>query len=72
VGGSSQSAIINVFQIAFGDNIAAIEGVSVLLIINLFFAGFSSLTVTSRIMFAIARDGGFPFSEFLSQVNKTT
>ena len=39
-----------------------------LLIINLFFAGISSLTVTSRIAFAMARDGAFPYSESLRVV----
>lgn len=40
-----------------------------LLIINLFFAGFSSLTVTSRIGFAIARDGGLPGSKYFYKIN---
>ena len=35
------------------------------LIINLFFAGISSLTVTSRIAFAMVRDGALPGSEQL-------
>ena len=63
--GSSSSAVINVFIISFSKNRGLINGLSILLIINLFFAGFSSMTVTSRIMFAIARDGGFPFSSYL-------
>ena len=40
-----------------------------LLVVNLFFAGFSSLTVTSRIGFAMARDGALPFGSVLSKVN---
>jgi amino acid transporter len=47
---------------------------TVMLIINVFFAGFSSMTVTTRIGFAMARDGGFPGSKFLykiSEKNKT-
>ena len=43
-----------------------------LVIVNLFFAGFSSLTVTSRIGFAMARDGAFPFSGFFRYVNPQT
>ena len=35
----------------------------------MFFAGFSSLTVTSRIAYAMARDGALPFSKFFSVVN---
>lgn len=44
-------------------------GLSVLLIINLFFAGFSSMTVTTRIGFAMARDGAIPFSKFWYKVS---
>lgn len=43
-----------------------------LLIVNMFFAGFSSMTVTSRIGFAMARDGAFPFSQTLYKVNSKT
>lgn len=43
-----------------------------MLMVNLFFAGFSSMTVTSRIGFAMARDGAFPFSEVLYKVNPKT
>ncbi len=43
-----------------------------LLIINMFFAGFSSMTVTSRIGFAMARDGAFPYSSYLYKVSNKT
>ena len=45
-----------------------------LLLINTFFAGFSSLTVTSRIGYAMARDLAFPYSKQLGYIhpnNKT-
>jgi amino acid transporter len=42
-----------------------------LLLVNVFCAGFSSMTVTSRIGFAMARDGAFPYSKFLHSVNKS-
>ncbi len=45
---------------------------TLLLLVNLFCAGFSSMTVTSRIGFAMARDKAFPFSHVLHRVNKTT
>jgi amino acid transporter len=73
-GGNSLSAI-EIFQNAFTSsdgttvNIAGALGLSVLLIINLFFAGFSSMTVTTRIGFAMARDGAFPFSHFWYKVS---
>ena len=43
-----------------------------MLMINIFFAGFSSMTVTSRIGFAMARDGGLPFSKFFYKLNPKT
>lgn len=43
---------------------------TVMLIINIFFAGFSSMTVTTRIGFAMARDGGFPGSKVLYKINE--
>jgi len=43
---------------------------SVLVLINLFFAGFSSMTVTTRIGFAMARDGAFPGSKFFYHVTE--
>ncbi len=45
---------------------------TILLLINIFFAGFSSMTVTSRIGFAMARDGAFPGSKILYKVNPKT
>lgn len=40
--------------------------------INIFLSGFSSMTVTSRIGYAIARDGGLPFSNYFSHLNPKT
>jgi amino acid transporter len=51
-------------------NYAGALGLTILLIINLFFAGFSSLTVTTRIGFAMARDGAFPASKFWYKVTE--
>ena len=55
-------------------NIHGALAMSVIVIINVFFAGFSSMTVTTRIGFAMARDGAFPWSNYLYKVsneNKT-
>ncbi|CAF1095656.1 unnamed protein product [Rotaria sordida] len=38
---------------------------TILLVVNVYFGGMSSITVTSRIGFAMARDGVFPFSSSL-------
>jgi amino acid transporter len=42
-----------------------------LLVVNLFFAGFASVTVTTRIMYAFSRDKGMFCSEVLSLINPT-
>lgn len=70
---------MNIFSASFTDskgnyNKHAALAMTTLLIINLFFAGFSSMTVTSRIGFAMARDRALPFGNQLRVVvedNKT-
>jgi len=51
---------------------AGATALTVLLILNVFCAGFSSLTVTSRIGFAMARDGAMPGSKWLHAVSSRT
>jgi len=45
---------------------------NILIVIMLFFSGLSSLSVTTRITFAMARDGAFPGSQSLIQINPYT
>ncbi|CAF3764240.1 unnamed protein product [Rotaria sp. Silwood1] len=45
---------------------------TILLIINMYFSGMSAITTTSRIGFAMARDGVFPFSVYLRWIFKPT
>lgn len=40
--------------------------------LNIFLSGFSSLTVTSRVGYAMARDRAFPCSDYLSKINPET
>lgn len=42
-----------------------------LVVINAFFAGMSSVAVTGRITYALARDNGFPLSSVIATVNPT-
>eukprot|EP01041_Mallomonas_annulata_P005317 gene5317-10630_t len=42
-----------------------------LIMVNVFFGGLSSVTVTSRITFALVRDNAFPHSQFLSKIHPT-
>jgi len=61
------NAAINVFVLACGSTWG--QALAWLVLINIFFAGISSVAVTGRITFALTRDKAFPYSEFLSQVN---
>lgn len=47
------------------------KGLVALVVINCFFAGVSSVAVTGRITFALARDGGFPWSSYISYIEPT-
>ena len=75
--GESDYAVVNVYVKAFTNS----EGIhhkagsitmTLLLLVNVFCAGFSSMTVTSRIGFAMARDKAFPYSNVLHKVHPTT
>jgi amino acid transporter len=66
----SHTPIVNLFVMSSGYSSGL--ALSILLIINLFFAGMASVTITARITFALARDKAFPFSNILSVVNDTT
>ena len=45
---------------------------SFMLCVNMYFSGFSSLTSTSRLIFAMSRDGAFPGSSYFERVTKDT
>jgi len=61
------NAAINVFILACGNTWG--QALAWLVLINIFFAGISSVAVTGRITFALTRDKAFPYSDFLSRVN---
>lgn len=46
--------------------------VAMILLVNLFLAGFSKMTVSTRIMYALARDKALPKSEYLQKLNPLT
>ncbi|CAF0892591.1 unnamed protein product [Adineta steineri] len=64
------SLVVATYQIAAPG--AAAMALTILLIINLYFAGMSSITVTTRIGFAMSRDGVFPLSKYLRWIYKRT
>ncbi|CAF3691202.1 unnamed protein product [Adineta steineri] len=45
---------------------------TIILVCNIYFAGISSVTSTSRIFFSMARDGAFPFSHYLRWIYQGT
>ena len=67
---TNPSATVQIFQLSTPPPVALLF--TILLIVNLYFAGMSSTTVSSRIGFAMARDSVFPYSAFLSTINKRT
>ena len=76
--GESDYPVVNLFVAAFTSEDgktyrkAGAVAMTSMLIVNIFFAGFSSMTVTSRIGFAMARDGAFPGSKVLYKINSKT
>lgn len=70
VEGLTDQPVINVFNLAFTDangtrNKAGSITMAILLLINVYLGGFSHLTVTTRIAFAMSRDGALPFSKHI-------
>jgi amino acid transporter len=66
--GVTSQPVINCFDIAFTDkdgnrNLAGSMTMSILLLLSVYLGGFSHLTVTTRISFAMSRDGAIPFSK---------
>eukprot|EP00347_Sterkiella_histriomuscorum_P009672 403340314 len=72
VQGNSDHAAVNLFEMVFSGNKNLSLIMTMILMLNIFLAGFSNLTVTSRIGFAMARDGAFPYSDQLKKINKDT
>ena len=64
------NAITNIFVLSCGEKWG--EVLSWALVVNIFFGGISSVTITNRTTFALARDKAFPFSEILEQVEPHT
>lgn len=63
----SGNAAVEVFRRSSGPGYGA--GLAWLLVINGFFAGMSSVTITGRITFALARDAVFPFSDVVATLD---
>lgn len=68
-GPATGNAAVNLFVVVCGETWGC--ALAWLVTINLFFALLSSVTVTGRITYALARDGAFPYSEVLARVHPT-
>jgi amino acid transporter len=74
INGMTDQPVMNIFGIAFTSidgnlNIAGAVSMSVLLLINIFLGGFSHMTVTTRICYAMARDKALPGSKYMDKVH---
>ncbi len=72
--GDTSQPIINIFNIVFTDNegtknLAGSLSMAILLLFNVFLGGFSHMTVTSRIVYAMSRDGALPGSSYIKGVH---
>jgi hypothetical protein len=67
-GGAANAA--SLYAVATGNRVGLM--LTNVLIANLFFAGVSSFTVTSRIGYAMARDGAFPYGKQLARIWSAT
>jgi amino acid transporter len=76
LGNTTSQPIINLLALAFSDGNGSIKMVgalfvAILLLISIFLGGFSHMTVTTRICYAMARDGAIPCSKFIDGVHPT-
>lgn len=67
--GVSNQPVINIFSMAFNNSFAGAMAMSVMLAINVYLGGFSHMTVTTRVVFAMSRDGAFPGSSYITGVS---
>lgn len=67
--GPTDQPVINIFDMAFKGKKAGALFFSVILAINVYLGGFSHMTVTTRIVFAMSRDGAFPGSKYITGVH---
>jgi amino acid transporter len=67
--GITEQPVINIFHLAFSNSKAGALAMAILLAINVYLGGFSHMTVTTRIVFAMSRDGAFPGSKYITGVS---
>lgn len=67
--GPSNNAATNVFISSCGSKWG--QFMTWIVVLNIFFAGVSSVAITGRITFSLMRDKAFPYGEYFSQVHPT-
>ena len=67
--GLTDQDVVNIYNLAFNGKKAGALAMSILLAINVYLGGFSHLTVTTRIVFAMTRDGALPGSKYITGVH---
>lgn len=65
----TEQPVVNIFYFAFNKGYAGALAMSILLAINVYLGGFSHMTVTTRVVFAMSRDGAFPGSKYIYGVH---
>jgi choline transport protein len=63
---------VNIFSITFEGQTLMPQLLTVTLLLNIFLCGFSHMTVTTRITYALVRDGALPGSSWLNYLNPVT
>jgi amino acid transporter len=59
----SSDATVNFFKLVCSGNSLGVYTMVIVVFLNAFLSGFSAMTVSSRIGYAITRDGVLPFSK---------
>ena len=70
--GLTDQAVVNIFSITFEGQTLMPQLLTVTLLLNIFLCGFSHMTVTTRITYALVRDGALPGSSWLNYLNPVT
>lgn len=70
--GETEQAVVNIFSMSVSHDLNWTLVLTVILLLNVFLAGFSHMTVTTRITYALVRDGALPGSNWMDHLNPRT
>jgi amino acid transporter len=72
INGLTDQAVVNIFSMTFEGQTLMPQLLTITLLLNIFLCGFSHMTVTTRITYALVRDGALPGSSWLNYLNPET